>query len=325
MEKEMKQVDHFFHMEWGADSHARRHSEELDRILSKADDGHADAQALDEILSCGIVTGSKNSDWSETYGCNLYDWYLKEQETMPWLTGSAQWSFKDFATPLRTENPVPRVNQKGLVERDFTPKEGFYVFQSYWSEKPMIHIYGHSWPVRWGDVTEQKLVKVYSNCEKVELFLNDKSQGTRQRDSQNFPAAGLRWHLHFAEGENHIRVVGNRKGTTVTDEIRFRYETAKWEKPARLAFMEISRKDKVVKLEAILLDEKGVQCFDSRERVRFRVNGDGAMLDNLGTSTGSRALELYNGRAEISFNTKSGQSVVSVECSGVPTAFLKVE
>lgn len=23
-----------------------------------------------------------------------------------------------------------------------------YVFQSYWAEKPMIHIYGHSWPIR---------------------------------------------------------------------------------------------------------------------------------------------------------------------------------
>jgi beta-galactosidase len=74
---------------------------------------------------------------------------LKEQETIPWLTGAAQWVFKDCSTPLRPENPVPRVNQKGLVERDLTPKEGYYVFQSYWAEQPMAHIYGHSWPMRW--------------------------------------------------------------------------------------------------------------------------------------------------------------------------------
>ena len=59
---------------------------------------------------------------------NLFDWYLKEQEAMTNLTGAAQWIFKDFATPLRPENPVPRMNQKGVVERDGTPKESYYVF-----------------------------------------------------------------------------------------------------------------------------------------------------------------------------------------------------
>jgi len=59
----------------------------------------------------GKVRMSKDGDWSESYMANLFDWHLKEQDQMPWLTGSAQWIFKDFATPLRPENPVPRVNQ----------------------------------------------------------------------------------------------------------------------------------------------------------------------------------------------------------------------
>jgi len=99
----------------------------------------------------------------------------------PELTGAAQWIFKDFATTLRPGNPVPRVNQKGLVERDFTLKEGYFVFQSYWAEHSMVHIYGHSWPVRWGERDEAKLVKVYSNCPQVELFVNGKSVGVRKR------------------------------------------------------------------------------------------------------------------------------------------------
>ena len=45
------------------------------------------------------------------------------QETLPWLAGSAMWVLKDFTTPLRVENPVPRINQKGLLERDMTKKE----------------------------------------------------------------------------------------------------------------------------------------------------------------------------------------------------------
>lgn len=93
------------------------------------------------------------------------------------------WIFKDFATPLRPENPVPLVNQKGVVERDGTPKETYYLFQSYWASKPMIHIYGHSWPVRWG-TRRKRMVKVFSNCPEVALFVNGESVGTRHRDNE---------------------------------------------------------------------------------------------------------------------------------------------
>jgi len=107
---------------------------------------------------------SRDAIWTESCACNLFDWHLKVQDTMPWLTGSAQWCFKDFTTPLRAENPVPRINQKGVLERDMTRKEGYFVFQSYWSDEPMAHIYGHSWQVCWGAEGESRMVKIYSNC-----------------------------------------------------------------------------------------------------------------------------------------------------------------
>jgi beta-galactosidase len=52
------------------------------------------------------------------------------------------------------------------------------------------------------------MVKVYSNCQQVELFVNGQSAGVRQRDSQNFPAAGLRWLTPLREGKNTLRAVG---------------------------------------------------------------------------------------------------------------------
>jgi len=290
VQTEMKKVDHFLHMEWGGDSHARRHSE-IEQVFARA---------------------PQDGDWSETYICDLFDWHLKEQETMPELTGSAQWIFKDFATTLRPGNPVPRVNQKGLVERDLTLKEGYFVFQSYWAEKPMVHIYGHTWPVRWGEPDEAKLVKVYSNCEKVELFVNGVSAGVKKRNSQDFPAAGLRWLVKFKPGENVVRAVGNN----VSDEIRFVYQTEKWDKPAKLV-LKVS--NSVV--EAQLVDAKGVLCLDARNVVRFGIAGDGRLIDNLGTSTTSRKVELYNGRAEISVESE-GKFVVSVSADALPTAFL---
>src|ERR1700747_2394014 len=107
----MKKVDCFLHMEWGGDSHAGRHAEDPDRVLARIATGHGtDERDRDFLLTGGQSRASKDGDWSETYICNLFDWHLKEQETMPSLTGAAQWIFKDFATPLRPTNPIPRVN-----------------------------------------------------------------------------------------------------------------------------------------------------------------------------------------------------------------------
>jgi beta-galactosidase len=316
---EIKKVDHFLHMEWGGDSHARRHSEAIDQMLARYVAGEApDEKGVNFQLTGGVTRASNDGDWSETYICNLFDWHLKEQETMPELTGAAQWIFKDFATTLRPGNPVPHVNQKGLVERDFTLKEGYFVFQSYWSNKLMVHIYGHSWPVRWGAKDEAKLVKVYSNCPEVELFVNGKSAGAKKRNSQDFPAAGLRWLVRFKEGENVLRAVGSYE---ITDEFKFIYQTARWEKPAKLKLEELRQVDDVSTLQVTALDARDILCLDARNVVRFELAGDGRLLDNLGTGTAARKLELYNGRAVISVRRK-GKSVVSVSSEGLTTIFL---
>ncbi|HET6979522.1 MAG TPA: glycoside hydrolase family 2 TIM barrel-domain containing protein [Pyrinomonadaceae bacterium] len=294
VEAESKKVDHFLHMEWGGDSHARRHSEAVNEVLARA---------------------PQEGDWSETYICDVFDWHLKEQETMPDLTGSAQWIFKDFATTLRPGNPVPRVNQKGLVERDFTLKEGYFVFQSYWAKQPMVHIYGHTWPVRWGERDEAKLVKVYSNCAEVELFVNGVSVGIKKRATQDFPAAGLRWLVKFKAGENVVRAVAKN----LSDEIKFVYQTEKWDKPAKLL---IARTRDGVEVK--LVDAKGIQCLDARNFMRFGLVGDGELIDNLGTSISARKVQLYNGRAQIGIKSR-GRWVVSVSSDGLPTAFLDAD
>ena len=329
LETERERVKRLFHAEWGADSHARRHSENPDKVLAKIVTGKGtDERGLDYLLTGGQNRVSKDGDWSETYACNLFDWYLKTQETLPWLTGSAQWIFKDFTTPLRVENPVPRINQKGVIERDMTKKEGYFVFQSYWSDTPMVHLYGHSWPIRWGDEGESKMVKIYSNCEMAELFVNGKSAGVKHRNSQDFPAAGLRWMIPFVQGKNNLRVVATKGGTKVQDEIEFLYQTEKWGAPAEFKLSETSRVTvdgkETVTVEARLYDAKGILCLDARNPVRFTIAGTGTLIDNRGTSRGSRVVQLYNGRVEISLTRNSGESVVGVSTPGLKAAFCSI-
>lgn len=320
---QMKRVDRFFHAEWGADSHAGRHAEDPYLHLGGVPTGKGTAEkAGDASLTGGSARVSRDGDWSETYQCDLIDWYLKEQLRMPELTGSAYWIFKDFATPLRPENPIPYVNQKGVVERDLTPKEAYYVFQSYWTSRPMAHIYGHTWPVRWGKAGKAETFKVYSNCPEAELFVNGKSQGVRKRDPADFPAAGLRWEVPLEEGDYRVRVVAKKGGARVTDSIAFHYQTASWGKPARLLLHIAARSGDTTTVEARAVDASGVPCLDAANFVRFSAAGAGTLIDDLGTPDGSRKIQLYNGRARIRVRTPGGESAVAVDAQDLTGAVL---
>lgn len=323
---QMQQVNHFLHVEWGGDNHARRYAEDpyigLDKIETGKD---ADERAGDASLYGGTARASKDGDWSESYIVDLIDWHLKEQETMPWLTGAAYWPFKDFSTPVRPENPVPYVNQKGVVERDLTPKEAYYVFQSYWTDKPMIHIYGHTWPTRWGKADEQKPMKVYSNCDQVELFLNGKSLGVKKRDSQDFPAAGLRWESLFLQGKNTIKAIGTKGKVKVEDEISFDYETRPFGKTANISAAIIEETADAVWIEATLTDANGITSLDSKDYIYFEAVGDGKLIKNQGTSTGSDKVQAYNGKARIKLVKQGGESIVAIKSDGLKTFFITVK
>ena len=301
-EDAVRNTPRFFHAEWGGDSHAGRHTEGNFENVSR---------------------GDSRGDWSESYIVRLFDWHLKEQERMPWLTGSAFWTFKDFSTPLRPTNPVPYVNQKGVVGRDGKPKESYYVFQSYWSKEPMVHIYGHTWPVRWGKKGEAKEILVYSNCPEVELFVNGQSQGIKKRDSQDYPAAGLHWNVVLQEGHNEIKAVATYGKQTLTDSIAPLYETRTWGKPEQIVLTQTPLDEETVRVDVELTDKAGVKCLDSRDVIDFSCTRPEALIQNQGTVGGSRRVQATNGTASIQVKTIYGPVVVSVRV-GEQVAFIKL-
>nr|WP_317131502.1 DUF4982 domain-containing protein [Pedobacter aquae] len=186
----------------------------------------------------------------------------------------------------------------------------------------MVHIYGHTWPVRWGAAGEEKMIKVFSNCDEAELFVNGKSQGVKKRNSQDFPAAGLRWNVVPNAGKNTVKVIAKKGKTVLEDELSFDYETRPWGKPAKLVLQKIAEENGKATFEVKLKDANGVQCLDARNWVRFSLAGDGELIDNQGTSTGSRYVQFYNGRALISVKTNGGKSTIAVKSEGVPSEML---
>ncbi len=85
--------------------------------------------------------------------------------------GEATWPFKGFGS--------------GVMDITGRPKDSYYLYQSLWTDRPVLHLFPHwNWPGRNGQVIP---VLAYTNCNSVELFLNGRSLGEKRLE---FPAQG---------------------------------------------------------------------------------------------------------------------------------------
>ena len=85
--------------------------------------------------------------------------------------GESFWPFKGFGS--------------GAVDITGRPKDSYYLWQSQWTDRPVLHLFPHwNWPGREGQVVP---VLAYTNCSSVELFLNGRSLGV---EANEFPAQG---------------------------------------------------------------------------------------------------------------------------------------
>ena len=112
----------------------------------------------------------RRNDHTEEYQAVYHEYMLRCFRRHPWMWANHVWNMFDFGCAARSEGGVKGRNNKGLVTIDRkTRKDSFYVYQAYWSTEPMVHIAGRRYAQRAGDTTK---VKVYSNQDKVSLYLN---------------------------------------------------------------------------------------------------------------------------------------------------------
>lgn len=313
-----RKYPHLLHMEYGGDSHAGRHSENPIDGDGATTPGPWDTDFRSERVKNVSLAG----DWSETYLVDLVDWHLHVTERLDWFGGNAQWSFKDFGTPLRPENPIPYVNQKGVVDRAGNPKDAYYVFKSYWTVTPSFcYIQSHTWDERSGPKGAPRPVRVYSNCAEVELFLNGQSLGRKSRDAAAYPAHGLLWSVPFEEGRNLLAAAGTLKGEVVArDSTSVIYTTRKNGQAERLELTAARFPDGRILVTATARDRNGLRCLDYNKRVYFAMEGDGHLVTDFGTPTGSSVIEMANGVSRIEYVAEPpGRAVIEVrstECRG---------
>ncbi|MDF1548678.1 MAG: glycoside hydrolase family 2 TIM barrel-domain containing protein [Bacteroidales bacterium] len=291
-----KEYKHFIHAEYGGSSHIGRHSENPvtgEGIIQS--DGWEE-----EIVQTKVANIAQIGDWSENYIVDLFDWHLRISETDTTFVGNVQWAFKDFGTPLRPENDIPYMNQKGLMDRSGKPKDAYYVFKSYWSKKPFTYIESKTWTERQGPENTPRTISVYSNCEKVAFYHDGNLLGEKIRNINKFPASGLTWDVNFKQGQNVLIAKGfYSTGEVVCDtlEVNYPFEKNGAAKALKLSFKKLENDNYLITATAV--DQNGLQCLDYEERVYFQCLEGGEMLGNRGTPTGSAAIAMANGKASI--------------------------
>lgn len=111
-------------------------------------------------------------DHTEEYQAIYHEYMLKCFEKYPFIWATHVWNMFDFAADARDQGGEPGMNHKGLVTFDRkTKKDSFYLYQAYWTKKPMVHICSKRFVERAAD---QITVKVYSNQPEVALYRDGK-------------------------------------------------------------------------------------------------------------------------------------------------------
>ncbi|MDP5077288.1 MAG: glycoside hydrolase family 2 protein [Nonlabens sp.] len=290
------QYKHFIHTEYGGSSQVGRHTEN-----PITGEGEIQADGWEEaIVQTDVANIAQIGDWSENYIVDLFDWHLRISETDPTFVGNAQWAFKDFGTPLRPDNDIPYMNQKGLVDRAGNPKDAYYVFKSYWSKDLFAYIESHTWTERQGPEDLARTISVYSNMNSLEFFHNGVSLGKKLKDINQFPASGYTWDVQFKEGKNTLRAVGlTASGKEITDELEVNYRFTKNKKPVELVLEQTKLENGNYLFTATALDGDGLRCLDYEDRVYFQCLSGGTTMKSLGTPTGSESIKMSNGKASI--------------------------
>ena len=166
----------------------------------------------------GVKQPKTNGQWHpEEWQASVHERDWAQAKDNPHLWGTFLWNMFDFASANRNEGGNPGVNDKGLVTEDRKiKKDAFFFYQANWSTSPMVYITSRRMTLRKVAETE---VKVYSNCEKVELKVNGKSLGEQAAGSLGI----FRWEkVLLNSGTNQIEAVGTSKNTQVRD-------ACKWE------------------------------------------------------------------------------------------------
>jgi beta-galactosidase len=205
-------------------------------------------------------------DWGNTAESTL-----RAIKDAPWVAGEFVWTGFDYIgepTPF----PWPSASSYfGIVDLCGFPKDRYYLYQSQWTDKPMVHILPH-W--NWQGFEGKNIpVWCYSNCESAELFLNGKSFGEKKfKETQDLH---LEWNVPYTPGT--LQVVAKNNGKIVcTNEVQTTGVPAKIVLTSDRNEINADGED-LSYVTVKVVDNKGRVCPNADNLVKFKIEGEGCI------------------------------------------------
>ncbi|MGD0125416.1 MAG: glycoside hydrolase family 2 TIM barrel-domain containing protein [Terriglobia bacterium] len=268
----------------------------------------------------GIYGGGQES---EEQACENHEKYLRDLYRRPWMAGGMIWHQFDYEGETY-DTVIPHLVAFGMGDGFRIPKDVYYLYQSQWTAKPMVHILGHwTWPASEG---QARTVKVLSNAREVELILNGKSQGTKtDAPDAELPHPPRLWSVPYEAGT--LVAVARHAGKEIRDERRTASAPHHLELEADKRELESGNLESLAYITARVVDGNGVVVPSAALPVTFTSDGPGELLrqSSLGHGTGW-TLDVVAGITQMAFRStdRTGHATVSAYSPGLGMGRLEI-
>lgn len=223
--------------------------------------------------------------YDESYACSSYEnchvpWGNTHEETIKlvkendFISGQYIWTGFDYIGEPTPYGWPARSSYFGIVDLAGFPKDVYYLYQSEWTDKDVLHLFPH-W--NWTEGQEIDMWCYYNNADEVELFVNGESQGIRSKTEDCLHTV---WRVVYQPGE--VEVVARKDGKEVG---RKSIATAGEPAAIRLTldqYGESAADDALGFVTVEIVDADGNLCPEADNLVYFDVSGSAfiAGVDN---------------------------------------------
>ena len=214
-----------------------------------------------------------------SFQCSAYDnmhasWSSTHEETWDvvkhndFVGGQFIWTGFDYIGEPTPYGFPARSSYFGIVDLAGFPKDSYYMYQSEWTDKQVLHLFPH-W--NWLEGQDIDLWCYYNNADEVELFINGRSQGVKaKKDDHEYH---LMWRVKFEPGE--VKAVARKNGKVVAEKtIRTSGAPAQLRMTSdRIRFGNNPNGDNLAFITVEVIDKDGNLCPRADDQVFFEVEG----------------------------------------------------
>jgi len=205
---------------------------------------------------------------------SLHEETWKEIKKYDFLSGMFIWTGFDYMGEPTPYSWPARSSYFGIIDLAGFPKDVYYMYQSEWTDKTVLHIFPH-W--NWQAEKTVDVWAYYNHADEVELFLNGKSLGTKKKTGDDLH---VMWRVKYQPGT--LKAVSKKDGQVVlTREIKTAGKPAKIQMLVDRSTIKADGKD-LSFITVKILDKDGNVVPDAENLVNFKIDGEAVIagVDN---------------------------------------------